>query len=61
MGFEKCSVQTAVARRVVGALWEMETICAVPEGVRCVSFGGLGGSDGVDVEDLLGGKEEWVE
>lgn len=58
MVLEKWSVQTAVARRVVGVLCEMGTMCAVPEGVRCVSFGG-GVED--DREDSLGGSEELVE
>ena len=45
-------MQTAMASRVVGVLEEMETMCAVPVGERCVSFGS-------DVEG--GGEEEDVE
>jgi hypothetical protein len=32
-------VQCAVARRDVGALWEMDTMCALPVGVRWVRRG----------------------
>lgn len=39
VAFEKCTEQTAVARRVVGDLWEIGTMWAEPVGVRCVSFG----------------------
>lgn len=57
MGFEKYSAQTAVARRVVGDLWEMPTMCAEPEGVRCVSLG-VPGSGGVgDAVVLVDGDE----
>jgi len=38
--FEKYRVQTAVARRVVGTLREMGTMCAVPWGVVWVNVGG---------------------
>lgn len=53
VGFEKKTVQTAVARREVGDLWEMDTIWAVPVGVRWVSLGslGLGEDGGVDLEE----------
>jgi hypothetical protein len=40
VGFEKCRVQTAIAVRWVGDLWEMGTMCAVPCGVTCVNVGG---------------------
>jgi hypothetical protein len=36
VGFEKWIVHTAIARRTVGILEEMETICASPDGVRWV-------------------------
>jgi hypothetical protein len=38
VGLEKWSVQTAMARRTVGILEDMETMCASPDGVRCVNF-----------------------
>ena len=60
VGFEKCSVQTAVARRVVGDLWEMATMCAEPEGVRCVSLG-VPRSGGVGEAVVLVDGEERLE
>lgn len=36
-------LQTATAVRVVTALEDMDTIWALPVGVRCVSLGWLGG------------------
>lgn len=61
------TVQTAVARRELGALWAMGTMCAVPEGVRWVNFGsGLGfmagmlvGSEAGVVRDFI--RIVWVE
>lgn len=57
-------MHTAVARRELGILWEMSTMCALPEGVRWVSLGsGLWAVVGV----LSGSQEEdficfvWVE
>lgn len=55
MEFEKATVQTAMAVRVVIGLREMGTMCAQPVEVRCVSCGvgdlfGAGG-DGAFVED----------
>ena len=49
-GFEKCRVQRAVARRVVGDLWAMGAMCAVPWEVVWVSVGGGGGEGLEDVE-----------
>ena len=60
VGFENCSVQTAVARRVVGDLWDMATMCAVPDGVRCVSLG-VAASGGVDEVVVLADGEERLE
>ena len=39
MEFEKATVQTAMAVRVVMGLREMGTMCAQPVEVRCVSCG----------------------
>jgi hypothetical protein len=50
VGFEKCRVQRAVARRVVGDLWAMGTMCAVPWGVVWVRVCGGGGAGLEDVE-----------
>lgn len=49
-------LHVAVARRAVGDLWEMGTMCAEPEGVRCVRFG-VGMKVVVDEEGCLGGDE----
>ena len=38
---EKCTVHLATAVRFVVSLDEMDTICAAPEDVRCVSVGAL--------------------
>jgi hypothetical protein len=54
VGFEKDTVQMAVAVRAVGALWEIETMWAAPVEVRWVSLGSGGGRGedcGVDVEE----------
>lgn len=42
VAFEKWSVQTATALRVVGALWEMGTMWTWEVEVRWVSLGGSG-------------------
>ncbi len=51
---EKWTLQTAMAVRFVGALSDIETMCASPEELRCVSAG-LGlmfeSSDGVVIFD----------
>jgi len=54
-------VQTAVARRELGALWEMGTMCAVPEGVRWVSFGSeLGFVVGVLADFKVEGLRDFI-
>lgn len=50
MLLEKDRVQTAVAVRLVGDLCEMGTMCAVPEGVRCVRCGAVVGGCGRGLE-----------
>lgn len=57
MELEKWMLHVAVARRVVGDLWEMGTMCAEPEGVRCVRFG-VRIEVVVDEEGGLGGDDE---
>lgn len=52
MAFEKCTLQTAVASLVVILLSEMETMCAKPEGERCVSLG----SEAVEVVEAMGAE-----
>jgi hypothetical protein len=56
VGFEKYSVQVAMAVREVIALEVMDTMCAAPEGVRCVSSSGTtvlsGEADVVGTGDL---------
>ena len=54
-GEEKMRDCMAVALRGVGSLWEMETMWAAPEAVRCVSFGDDGGSvDGLGFREVEG-------
>lgn len=48
IALEKCTLHTAVAVREVVGLEEMGTMCAVPVGVRWVSFGEAGAMGGVD-------------
>lgn len=46
VGEEKMRVWIAVAVRVLGDLWVMETMWAAPVDVRWVSLGGVRGGDG---------------